>query len=161
MHGCADGGVAGMSEVAATAWDLLHPVARAMTTRESSFCGFDFRTKVANTSLGTIPAQLAGAAIWLSAVRADNVTVEIRSSVELIVDKNDANVPLASPKLVVMLDAADWLANIDFNSLVPSADGVVHVTSTSNAAVLHLVEQQTLADILMRNEEADDGVIDN
>jgi len=62
--------------------------------------------------------------------------------------------------LVLSLDAAAWLAGVDVNSLVPEADGVVHLSSAANTALLQEIEQQAGNDAMLRPESSTDGVAD-
>ena len=144
-----------------TAWDLLHPLARNFDTQIADFCGFHFVTRLADSGLGNVPAELIGASIWLRATRADNVVVDVQSPAIIDVAKVDPSQPLSNAKLIVALDAAAWLNGIDVNSLIAGSDGVARVSSTSNALVLQQVDQQTGDNAILRNEEADDGVTDN
>ena len=146
------------SIVPPAAWDLLHPVAKSFDTQILQFCGFRFATRVGDSSLGNIPAELVGASIWLRTTRADNVDEDIRSPTILDVGKVDLSHPLGNARLVVALDAGAWLDGIDLNSLSVDSDGIARVSATSNPLILQVIDQQTGNNAILRNEEADDGV---
>jgi len=158
VHGCLG---TDETDVSAGAWNLLHPVARHFKTGISSYCGFDFQTRVADATLGSIPTELSGASIWMSAIRADKVVVDIRTPVVLEIAKPNSTTPNTNSRLVVAFDAAAWLSGIDFNALKPGTDGVVHLAPAANAPVLRVIEQQASVDILLRTEASDDGVMDD
>ena len=149
------------SRIDQSAWNLMRPVARSVATIEPSFCGFDFKTQVADATLGALPAQFAGSSMWLTATRPDGVRVVIQSPVILNVNKGNASSPITSSKVVIAIDAADWLANINFSALRPGSDGAIHVSPTSNVVQLHVFEGQTSSDVVLRTEANDDGVTDD
>jgi len=149
------------TDTPAFAWNLLHPVARHFKTGISSYCGFDLQTRVADATLGSIPTELSGVSIWMNAVRADKVVVDIRTPVVLSIAKPNSTTPNANSRLVVAFDAAAWLSGINFSALQPGPDGIVHLAPAVNAPVLRVIEQQTSADIVLRTEESDDGVMDD
>jgi hypothetical protein len=149
------------AELGYLGWDLLHPKARGLDTELQNFCGVRLATRVADANLGAVPAGFAGASLWMTGTRADGIPLEVRSSAVLNLTSQSSSNPLDAAKLVLSFDAAAWFAGVNVNSLVPDADGVVHMSPASNPLALQTVELHVGDGAALRPEASDDGVLDD